>query len=80
MQDIESMGKELLKGTDTKKLKAIADSENGKKISQMIDQAELQRAAKTGDSAALQRILNQVLSTNEGKQLADQLSKAVQKK
>jgi hypothetical protein len=80
MRDIESMGKELLKGADTQKLKAIAVSENGKKISQMVDQGELERAAKTGDTAALQRILHQVLSTNEGKQLADQLSKAVQKK
>ena len=80
MRDIESMGKELLKGADTKKLKAIAESENGKKVSQMVDQAELQRAAKAGDTASLQRILSQVLRTNEGKQLADQLTKAVQKK
>ena len=80
MQDMEHMGKELLKGMDPKQLKNIMDSATGKQVSQMVDQGELERAAKAGDTAALRRILDQVLRTDAGKQLADQVSKAVQKK
>ena len=53
MQDMEHMGKELLKGMDPKQLKNIMDSATGKQVSQMVDQGELERAAKAGDTAAL---------------------------
>ena len=37
-----------------------------------------ERAAKSGDTAALKNILSQVLSTDEGKRLAEKLKKAME--
>ena len=44
----------------------------------MVDQDKLERAAKSGDTAALKDILSQVLSTDEGKRLAEKLKKAME--
>ena len=76
-QDFESMGKQLLSDPRAEQLKKLADSPDGKKITAMLDQGEVERAAKSGDTAALQKILTQVLSTGEGKRLAEQLSKTM---
>jgi len=76
-QDFEAMGKQLMSDPRAKQLKDLAESPDGKKISAMLDQQELERAAKSGDTAALQKILTQVLRTGEGQRLAEQLSKAM---
>ena len=79
-QDFESMGKQLMADPRAKQLMDLAESPEGKKISAMLDQQELERAAKSGDTAALKNILSQVLRTGEGQRLAEQLSKAMEKK
>lgn len=76
-QDFESIGKQLMSDPRAEQLKRLADSADGKKITAMLDQNEVERAAKNGDTAALQKILTQVLSTGEGKRLAEQLSKTM---
>jgi len=60
-----------------KELKAAAESESGKKLMQRIDSAALERAAKTGDTETLKRVLGQVLTTPEGRALADKIQKAM---
>lgn len=77
MQDIEKLGRELQKQGKTDKLKSIAESEEGKAVMDVIDGAEVERAAKAGDAAALKTILAQVLSTDEGKRLAAKLKDAM---
>jgi len=77
MQNFEKLGKDILKGADTKKLNAVANSEDGKKITKMLDAKAVERAAKSGDTAALQNILSQILSTDEGKRLAQSISDIV---
>ena len=60
-----------------KELKAAVESESGKKLMQRIDAAALERAAKTGDTETLKKMLGQVLSTPEGRALADKIQKAM---
>ncbi|MEG1633572.1 MAG: hypothetical protein RR314_05915 [Oscillospiraceae bacterium] len=75
--DIEKLGKELTKSGKTDRLKAVADSADAKRLSEMLDGKAVERAALSGDSAALQSILRQVMETDEGKRLAKQLSDAM---
>ena len=60
-----------------KDLKAAAESEAGQKLLKSMDTGAVERAAKSGDTAALQRILTQVLSSPEGRELAEQVQKAM---
>ena len=78
MKDLETLGAELNKSGKGEKLKSIADSAEGKAISRMVDSARVEQAAKSGDTAALRDILSQVLSTDEGKRLAEKLKKAME--
>ncbi len=78
MKDLEKLGAELSKSGKGEKLKSIADSAEGKAISRMVDSARVEQAAKSGDTAALRDILSQVLSTDEGKRLAEKLKKAME--
>ena len=78
MKDLEKLGAELSKSGKGEKLKSIADSAEGKAISRMVDSARVEQAAKSGDTAALKDILSQVLSTDEGKRLAEKLKKAME--
>ena len=61
-------------------LGALAGSPEGKALAAQFDEGELRAAAKQGDAAALQDILRRVLSTKEGRALAEKVQKAVEKK
>ena len=78
LNDFEKIGRELQRQGKTEKLKSLADSEEGKAVSRMIDAEAVQKAAKSGDAAALKTILSQVLSTSEGQRLAESLRKAME--
>ena len=77
MKDLESISKELEKSGKSEKLKSLASSKEGEAVSRMINAAEVERAAKAGDMTALKSILSQVLSTDEGKALAENVRKAM---
>lgn len=78
MNEFEKIGRELQRQGKTEKLKNLADSEEGKAVSRMIDAEAVQKAARSGDAAALKNILSQVLSTSEGQRLAESLKKAME--
>ena len=73
MNRFEDVGRELQRRGKTEQIKQLADSADGQKLSRMIDPKAIEAAAKSGDSAALSGILSQVLSTAEGKRLAESL-------
>jgi len=75
---LEKLGEELQKSGKSERLKCLADTDEGKAVSRMINPTELEKAAKSGDTAALKSILSQVLSTDEGKRLAEKLKKAME--
>lgn len=78
MKDLERLGEELSRSGKGERLKSLADTAEGKAVSRMVDQEKLGQAAKSGDTAALKDILSQVLSTDEGKRLAEKLKKAME--
>lgn len=78
MKDLENLGRRLEQSGKSDKLRQLADSADGKAVSRMVDAEEIGKAAKSGDMAALQDILRGVLSTEEGKRLAENLKKAMQ--
>ena len=61
-------------------LKAATQSAEGQKLMRQIDPAALEQAAKHGDTAQLKAILSQVLSSPEGKSLAQKVERAVRQK
>lgn len=75
--DFEKIGKELQKSGKAERLKAVADSEDGRRLSAMLDAQAVERAARSGDAETLKGILKQVLGTDEGKRLAQQISDAM---
>lgn len=78
MLDLERVNAEIEKSGKKDRLKSLADSAEGRAVSRMLDPAAVEKAAKNGDTAALQSILSDVLSTDEGKRLAERLKKAMQ--
>ncbi|MBQ8831378.1 MAG: hypothetical protein IJ017_07240 [Oscillospiraceae bacterium] len=56
-----------------RELTKLANSHDGEKIKQMVDGDALQKALDTGDTAALQSTISQVLKTDEGARLLSQL-------
>lgn len=78
MKDLENLGRRLEQSGKSDKLRQLADSADGKAVSRMVDAEKIGKAAKSGNMAALQDILRDVLSTEEGKRLAENLKKAMQ--
>ena len=70
MMDMEKLGAELLSGRQGGAIRDMA-----KKLGAAIDPAAAERAVRSGDAAQLKALLAQILSTNEGKALAEKLSR-----
>lgn len=75
MQNYEELGRELERRGKTEDIKRLAQSEDGLKISRMLDASAVESAARNGDSETIKKMLSQVLSTDEGKRLAENLKK-----
>jgi len=78
MQDFKELGRELERRGKTGELRALAESEDGARLSAMLDTEKLSEAAKSGDSAALRRMLGGVLRTEEGRRLAENIRKLME--
>lgn len=74
MQDLEKLGRELFGGKNADALRSVANSETGKALEKKLDAAAVEKAARSGDPAQLKAVLDAVLSTEEGRALAKQLS------
>lgn len=79
MQDLEKLTQELRSKGKTEGLRALAASEDGQRLSAMIDGKAAEQALRSGDSAALQQLLRGVLGTAEGRRLAEHLRTLLQK-
>ena len=74
--DLEKLEREMRGKAE---LKAAAASPEGRALAAQLDEKALRDAARRGDAAALGDILQRVLSTPEGKALAEKVQKAVGK-
>lgn len=77
MQNLERINDQLKNSGKAEKLKSLADSDEGKALSRMLDAEAVERAARSGDAAALRNILDNVLNTDEGRRLAESIKNAM---
>ncbi len=78
MQNFENIGRELERRGKTDGIRKIAESADGQSLSRMIDASAVEQAAKNGDTEALKNMVTKVLSTDEGKRLAESLRRLMQ--
>lgn len=79
MQSFEDVQRELARSGKSTELNALAQSADGAKLSAMLDREKLQKAAQTGDGEALRAMLGTVLGTEEGRRLAANIKKLMEK-
>lgn len=79
MRSIEEIGRELERQGKTAGIKRIAESAEGMKVGSMLDAKAVESAARSGDGEALKRMLEQVLSTAEGRRLAEDVRRMMEK-
>jgi len=77
--DAEKLARELERSGKSEALRRLGSSAEGKRLEGMIDGAALQKAFQSGDAASLQKMLGALLSTPEGKALAEDVSKIMGK-
>lgn len=78
MGKLEELRQQLERQGKTGGLEALAQSEDGKRLEKRLDSALLARAQQ-GDSAALRKLLTQVLASGEGQRLAAQVRQLMEK-
>ncbi len=75
--DFEKIARELQRSGKAEKLRAVADSPECRRLGELLGEKSLEKAAASGDQEALKGILAQVLGTEEGRALAEQVRKAM---
>ena len=75
MTDLEKLAKELGRGEKGEALRRLGASADGKALESAVDGAALEKALAGGDAAALKRMLGALLSTPEGRRLAEDVGK-----
>lgn len=78
MQNFEQLGRELERRGKTEQIKQLAESEDGEKLAKLIDANAVEQAAKSGDGEALRSLLSSMLSTQEGKRLAESVRRMME--
>ena len=79
MRNFENMRQELEQSGKGAELNALARSADGERLAAMLDGEKLQRAAQSGDAASLRAMLGTVLGTEEGRRLAANIKKLMEK-
>ena len=79
MNEIEEFAKKLQNSPQAGGIKAAANSAEARRVMSSLDAAAVEKAAKNGDTAALQSFVSQVLSTPDGKALAKKIQEAMKK-
>ena len=75
MQDMKA----FLSGKDGEKLRALAATPAAKQLGGLIDPEEAEKAARTGDVAAMRAMLQKLMGTAEGKKRVEGLAQAMEK-
>ena len=76
--NLEELGRRLQQGGKADKIKQIAQSLDGERLGQLVDAKAVEAAAKSGDDKALRNMLSQILSTEEGQKLAQNIKKIME--
>lgn len=74
MKNFADYEKELKNSPKRDRLMEAANSAEGRRLAAAMDTEAIEKAARSGDSAALKNILAQVLSSPDGQALAKKIS------
>ena len=77
--DAEKLARELEKDGRGEALRRLGSSAEGKRFERMIDGEALQKALQSGNTASLRKMLGALLSTPEGKALAEDVGRIMGK-
>ena len=80
MKNFEELERQLKDSPHAQQIMDAAKSAEGQRLAKTLDAQAVEKAAKSGDAAALKNILAQVLSTPDGKALAQKLQEAMKGK
>lgn len=79
MQNFDDVRKALERSGKAGELEALAQSPEGQRLAAMLEGDQLTRAAKSGDAQALRTLLGSVLGTDEGRKLAANVRRLMEK-
>ncbi len=79
MTDAQKLAKELGGDGRGERLRQLASTAEAKRLERVIDGAALEKAFRNGDAASLRNMLDTLLSTPEGKKLADDVGRIMGK-
>lgn len=74
VEDIKALEQKLLGGENAAALRALADTEEARRLGRVIDSREAEQALRSGDSAQMRTLLQKLLATGEGRTLAEKLA------
>ena len=74
MDDLEALGNELFAGKDGETLRSLAMSGEAQRLGQRLDRAAAEEALRSGDGEKMKSLLESILSTADGRALAQALS------
>lgn len=75
MDDLKTLGKSLLSGKNGPALRALAESEDAKRLSGKMDAVSAEKALRSGDPGEMRALLQKLLATPEGKNLAEKIDR-----
>ena len=75
--DFAEMAEKLMAEDRSDSMKRLTETEAGARLAARFSGAEVEAAAKRGDTAELTRLLGTILSTDEGRQFAEQVRKTM---
>ena len=76
--DLQEFARQVRQGEKAGALEELARSGQGEKVLRHVDGEKLAAAAKAGDMQTLGQMLQGILATPEGRDLAQKVQKAVQ--
>ena len=74
MDDIKAAADELLRGPQGAALRSLADSDEAKRLGQLLPGDEAEAALRSGDTEQMRRLFEKLLSTGEGRALAEKFA------
>jgi hypothetical protein len=75
MREFENLGRELLRGFGADDIKEFVSSEEGRRLEKMVDVEAAEKAVMSGDIEQMRAMVAQLLGTEEGRRLAERLSR-----
>ncbi len=74
MDDLESLGSALLSGRNGDALRSLSESEEARRLGKEIPREAAEEALRSGDGEKMKALLEKILSTREGRALAEAIS------